>query len=144
MSHKPVVGTGIATVIAALCFAALASDAARIEKPAAVDAGQYSDFIENEALNIGDLAEGAEIQRRTFNRITPPGFSWVQPMFPPVVPFDAKNFDEMFLDELLGEDKNSVAIYPLSLALDPQDPGNPCFQCRGQAYCDHSRRPDFP
>ena len=41
-------------------------------------------------------------------------------MFPLVVPFDAENFDEKFLDELLGEDKNSVAIYPLSLALDPK------------------------
>ena len=67
-----------------------------------------------------DLAEGAEIQRRRFNRMTPPGFSWVQPMFPSVVPFDAENFDEKFLDELLGEDKNSVAIYPLSLIQDPQ------------------------
>ena len=41
-------------------------------------------------------------------------------MFPLVVPFDAENFDEKFLDELLGEDKNSVAIYPLSLILDPK------------------------
>ena len=120
MNHKPAVGIGIAAIVAVLCLAALASDSARIEKPAAVDAEQYAEFIENEVFDIQDLAEGAEIQRRRFNRMTPPGFSWVQPMFPAVVPFDAENFDEKFLDELLGEDKNSVAIYPLSLALDPK------------------------
>ena len=120
MNRKPAIGIGIAAIVAVLCLSALASDSARIEKPAAVDAEQYADFIENEVFDIQDLAEGAEIQRRRFNRMTPPGFSWVQPMFPSVVPFDAENFDEKFLDELLGEDKNSVAIYPLSLIQDPQ------------------------
>ena len=110
MYKKPVVGIGVAAIVAVLCLAALASDSARIEKPVAVDAEQYADFIENEVFDIQDLAEGAEIQRRMFNRITPQGISWVQPMFPPVVPFDAVNFDVKFLDELLGEDKNSVAI----------------------------------
>ena len=120
MNPKPVVEIGIAALVAVRCLAALASDSGRIDKPAAVDAEQYADFIENEALDIQDLAEGAEIQRRMFNRITPQGVSWVQPMFPPVVSFDAANFDDTFLDDLLGEDKNSVAIYPLSLALDPK------------------------
>ena len=120
MNRKPAIGIGIAAIVAVLCLSALASDSARIEKPAAVDAEQYADFIENEVFDIQDLAEGAEIQRRRFNRMTPPGFSWVQPMFPSVVPFDAENFDEKFLDELLGEDKNSVAIYPLSLIQDPK------------------------
>jgi hypothetical protein len=120
MNQKPAVGIGIAAIVAVLCLAALASDSTRIEKPSAVDAKQYADFIENEIFDIHNLAEGAEIQRRMFNRITPPNFSWVQPMFPPVVPFDADNFDEKFLDELLGDDKNSVAIYPLSLSLDPK------------------------
>jgi len=120
MNRKPAIGIGIAAIAAGLCLAALASDSARIEKPAAVDAEQYADFIENEVFDIQDLADGAEIQRRMFNRITPPGVTWIQPMFPPVVPFDAENFDEKFLDELLGDDKNSVAIYPLSLALDPK------------------------
>ena len=120
MNRKPAIGIGIAAIVAVLCLSALASDSARIEKPAAVDAEQYADFIENEVFDIQDLAEGAEIQRRRFNRMTPPGFSWVQPMFPSVVPFDAENFDEKFLDELLVEDKNSVAIYPLSLIQDPK------------------------
>ena len=91
MNQKPVIGIGIAAIVAVLC----------------------------EVFDIQDLAKGAEIQRRWLNRMTPPGFSWVQPMFPSIVPFDTENFDEKFLDELLGEDKNSVAIYPLSLALDP-------------------------
>lgn len=120
MYQKPVIGIGIAAIFAVLCLAAFAADSALTEKPAAVDAEQYADFIENEVFDIQDLAEGAEIQRRMFNRITPQGVSWVQPMFPPVVPFDAENFDEKFLNELLGEDKNSVAIYPLSLTLDPK------------------------
>ena len=120
MYQKPVIGIGIAAIVTALCLAAFAADSARIEKPAAVDAEQYADFIENEVFDIQDLAEGAEIQRRFFNRITPPGFTWLQPMFPPVVPFDATDFGDSFLDDLLGEDKNSVAIYPLSLALDPK------------------------
>ena len=132
MYQKPVVGIGIAALVAVLCLAALASDSARIEKPAAVDAEQYADFIENEVFDIQDLAEGAEIQRRMFNRITPQGISWVQPMFPPVVPFDAENFDEKFLDELLGEDKNSVAIYPLSLALDPKTRETLVFNAEGK------------
>jgi hypothetical protein len=75
MNQAPAIGIGIAAIVAVLCFAALASDSARIEKPAAVDAEQYADFIENEVFDIQDLAEGAEIQRRRFNRMTPPGFS---------------------------------------------------------------------
>ena len=110
---------GIAVVMA-ICCGAIAAELSIASKPAAVDAEQYADFIENEVFDIQDLAEGAEIQRRWLNRMTPPGFSWVQPMFPSIVPFDTENFDEKFLDELLGEDKNSVAIYPLSLALDPK------------------------
>jgi hypothetical protein len=116
----PAIRIGIAAIIAALCLAALASGTSRIEKTATIDAEQFADFINNEIFDIQDLAEGAEIQRRMFNRMTPPGFAWVQPMFPPVVPFDAENFDEQFLDELLGGDKNSVAIYLLTLALDPK------------------------
>ena len=78
--QKPVIGIGIAALVAVLGLAALASDSARFEKPAAVDAEQYAEFIENEVFDVQDLAEGAEIQRRWFNRITPPGFSWVQPI----------------------------------------------------------------
>lgn len=89
------------------------------EKPA-VSEEAYADLMANEALDIQDLAEGAEIQRRMFNHMTPSGFSWLQPMFPPVAPFDAGYFDEAFLDGLLGEDTNSVAVYPLSLVLDPK------------------------
>jgi hypothetical protein len=132
MYQKPAIGIGIAAIVAVLCLAALASDSTRIEKSAAVDAEQYADFIENEVFDIQDLAEGAEIQRRMFNRMTPPGFSWVQPMFPPVVPFDADNFDEKFLDELLGEDKNSVAIYPLSLTQDPKTRETLVFNAEGK------------
>ena len=105
--------------ILALCCAARAADRTDARKPAAADSSQYAAFMENEAFDLEDLAEGAEIQRRMFNRMTPPGVSLMQPMFPSVAPFDAANFDESFLGDLLGEDKNSVAIYPLSLALDP-------------------------
>ena len=132
MNQKPAIGIGIAALVAGLCLAALASDSTRIEKPAAVDAEQYADFIDNEIFDIQDLAEGAEVQRRRFNRMTPPGFSWVQPMFPSVVPFDAENFDEKFLGELLGEDKNSVAIYPLSLTQDPKTRETLVFNAEGK------------
>ena len=120
MTQKPAIGIAVASIAIAFCCIAIAADLSIDTKPTAVDAEQYADFIENEVSDIQDLAEGAEIQRRMFNRITPPGISWLQPMFPSVMPFDSANFDEMFLDELLGEDKNSVAIYPLSLALDPK------------------------
>ena len=121
MIQRSAVGIAVAFVIAALGYVAIAADSARTEKiPAAIDAAQYADLFGNEVFDIQDLAEGAEIQRRFFSRITPPGISWLQPMFPPVVPFDDTNFDDSFLDDLLGEDKNSVAIYPLSLALDPK------------------------
>ena len=119
MIQRSAIGIAVTVVIAALCLAAMAADSTRTDtKPAAVDAEQYATFMENEAYDLQDLAEGAEIQRRMFNRITPPGISWLQPMSPALVPFDAANFDEKFLNCLLGEDKNSVAIYPLSLALD--------------------------
>ena len=119
MIRRSAIGIAVAAIAATLCYVAIAADYADT-KPAAVDAAQYADLFGNEVFDIQDLAEGAEIQRRFFNRITPPGFSWLQPMFPPVVPFNATNFDDSFLDGLLGEDKNSVPIYPLSLALDPK------------------------
>ncbi len=109
----------IGAAILALCALAFAADRVAAPEPAAVDAAEYADFMVHEVLDARDLAEGAEIQRRFFNRITPPGTALVQPMFPAVAPFDAANFDEAFLADLLGEDKNTVAIYPLSLALDP-------------------------
>ena len=46
--NNPAVGIGIAAIVAVLCLAALASDSARIEKPAAVDAEQYAELIEND------------------------------------------------------------------------------------------------
>ena len=117
MTHTSAVGNAVVVS----CFAAFAADSSRTEKlPVAVDPAQFADFMANEALDVWDLAEGAEIQRRIFNHITPPGVSLLQPMFPAVVPFDAANFDAAFLEDLLGEDKNTVAIYPLSLALDPK------------------------
>ena len=121
MIQRSAIGIAVSAIVAALGYAAIAADSTRAEKiPAAVDPAQYATMFESEVLDIHDLAEGAEIQRRMFNRMTPPGITWLQPMFPAVVPFDAASFDEKFLDGLLGEDKNSVAIYPLSLALDPK------------------------
>ncbi len=90
------------------------------DKSTGVSEEAYSSLMANEVLDLQDLADGAEIQRRMFNHMTPSGFSWLQPMFPAVAPFDAKYFDEAFLDGLLGEDKYSVAVYPLSLVLDPK------------------------
>ena len=126
------IGSSIAALYAVLCLVAFASAASRTEKPAAVDAEQYADFMGREVLDIQDLAEGAEVQRRMFNRITPPGLSWTQPMFPPVAPFDAQYFDGQFLEGLLGEDKNSVAIYPLSLIQDPQTRETLIYNAEGE------------
>lgn len=115
------VGFKAVALLALACSIPLFSQAARTEKDSsAVDAEEYADMMAHEAYDLEDLAEGAEIQRRMFNRMTPPGFSWLQPMFPSVVPFDADNFTESFLEGLLGEDENSVAVYPLSLVLDPK------------------------
>ena len=76
MNQKPVIGIAVAVIVAVLCLAAFAEDSTRAEKiPAAVDPAQYADFIENEVFDSQDLAKGAEIQRRRFNRMTPPGFS---------------------------------------------------------------------
>ncbi len=99
---------------------------------AGVSEKSYADFMGNEVLDLQDLAEGAEIQRRMFNRITPSGFSWLQPMFPSVVPFDAKYFDEAFLNGLLGEEANSVAVYPLSLVLDPKTRETLIYNAEGE------------
>jgi hypothetical protein len=126
------IGSSMAALDVVICLVALASAASRTERPAPVDAEQYADFMGNEVLDIQDLAEGAEVQRRMFNRITPPGLSWTQPMFPPVAPFDAQYFDEQFLEGLLGEDKNSVAIYPLSLIQDPQTRETLIYNAEGE------------
>jgi hypothetical protein len=99
---------------------ASAADSFRTEMtPAAVDAGPYAEFMAGEIQDERGLADMAENQRRWFNRITPAGFSWFQPMLPSAAPFDAAGFSESFLDGLLGEDRNSVAVYPLALTLDP-------------------------
>ena len=111
---------GIAIFGAAANCSIFAAERGNTPKPNAVDADRYADFMAGEVLDVHDLAEGAEIQRRFFNRITPPEVSLIQPMFPSVAPFDAANFTDSFLEELLGEDKNSVAIYPLSLVLNPK------------------------
>ncbi len=98
----------------------LAVHAARSEKkPSPVDAAQYADFMATQPRVIQDLADEAEAQRSYFDRITPPGIRLTQPMMPPVVPFDDADFANSFLEGLLGEDVNSVAVYPLSICLDP-------------------------
>ena len=131
--QRSAIGIGAAIVAAALGYVALAADSAKTDKiPAAVDSSQYAAFMENEALDLEDLAEGAEIQRRFFNRITPPGITLRQPMFPLVVPFDAENFDKKFLSELIGNEKNSVAIYPLYLALDPKSRETIVYNAEGK------------
>ena len=101
------------------------------EKPT-VSEEAYADLMANEVLDLQDLADGAEIQRRMFNHITPSGFSWLQPMFPSVAPFDSKYFDEAFLDGLLGQDTNSVAVYPLSLVLDPKTRETLVYNAEGE------------
>ena len=111
---------GNAALLVGLGYGAVADEPPVHTKTAAVDAGHYATFMADEALDIQDLAIRAENQRRFFNRITPPGFTWKQPMFPPVMPFDAANFTDMFLDALVGEDTNSVTIFPLTLILDPK------------------------
>ena len=104
MIRKPVVGIiGIAVLIAALCCVALAADLSAKAEPAAVDAAHYADFMSDEVLDLQDLAQWAEIQRRMFNRITPPGGPLLQPMSPPVVPFNAANYTDDFLEELLHD-----------------------------------------
>lgn len=61
INHKPAIGIGFAAIVAVLCFAALASGTSRNEKPAAVDAEEYAEMMANEAYDLEDLAEGAEI-----------------------------------------------------------------------------------
>ena len=55
MNRKPAIGIGIAAIVAVLCLSALASDSARIEKPAAVDAEQYADFLSLIHIYISSL-----------------------------------------------------------------------------------------
>ena len=117
---KPVVGIVVSAIAIALCCVAIAADLSTEPQSAAVNAEQYADFMSVEVLDLENLADFVEGQRQYFNRITPPGISWVQPMFPSVAPFDASYFSESFLDGLLGEEKYSVAVYPLSFALDPK------------------------
>lgn len=145
MMRKSVGGiVGVAGFIAALCCVALAADLSGEAEPAAVDASQYADFMSEEVLDIQDLAQWAEIQRRFFNRITPAGGALFQPMSPPVVPFDAANFKGSFLDDLLGEDQNSVAIYPLSLALDPETRETLIYNADGKLIAAVSQNNAFP
>ena len=111
---------GVLVCVAIVFLLMVGSASGGGEETPAVSEESYSALMTNEVLDVQDLAEGAEIQRRMFNRITPAGFSWCQPMFPSIAPFDSKYFEESFLDGLLGADTNSVAVYPLSLVLDPK------------------------
>ncbi len=120
MRKLPVIGFAAIAMVMAICCVAIAADISDDITPTAVDAGQLADFMANEVLDLQDLAEGADVQRRMFDRMTPPGLIWTQPMYPPVVPFDTANFDKTLLDSLPCEEQNSVAVYPLSLALDPK------------------------
>ena len=119
MIQWPAIGIAVAVIAVALCCAAVATDLSA-SLPTAVDVVQYADFMASEILDVENLADFVEGQRQFFNRITPPGISWVQPMFPSVAPFDAAYFEDSFLDGLLGEDKFGVAVYPLSFSLDPK------------------------
>ena len=115
-----IIWMGVVTLVL-MSWCRAISDDRRIEsKPVTVDPERFADFMAHEARDVRDLAAGAELQRRTFDRITPAGVAWFQPMQPAVVPFAAANFDAAFLEDLLGEERNSVAVYPLVLALDPQ------------------------
>ena len=118
-SHMSAIGIGVAAIAVVFGCAAIAADLAADAKPAAVDPGKYAEFLSDEVRGVEDLAECVESQRRYFNRITPAGVSLFQPMLPSAMPFDAANFTAEFLDGLLGEDKNSVAVYPLSFELNP-------------------------
>ena len=134
MKQRSAVGVVAVAIAMAIYHAAIAADSSSDSKPAAIDATQYADFMAGEALDIQDLAEGAEIQRRFFDRITPPGFLWVQPMFPAVVPFNAENFGDSFLDELMSEDKKQRGGLPAHAGAGPEDSRNPRFQRRWQAH----------
>ena len=144
MIIKPAIGIATVAVAIVLCFTAVASDSTPTEKVSAVDATQYADFMANETLDMQDLAENAEDQRRLFDRITPPGFSWIQPMLPTVVPFNADNFDDKFLANLLGEDKNSVAVYPLSLSMNPKTRETLIFNADGKLIASVPADKDVP
>jgi len=120
INPKIIAGSVVVVIIAALGYASIAADLSADTNTAAVDAAQYADFMADEVLDLENLADFVEGQRQYFNRITPPGVSWVQPMFPSVAPFDAAYFEDSFLDGLLGQDKYSVAVYPLSFSLDPK------------------------
>ena len=66
----------ISALAGLFCGMVLAADSSSTEtESVAVDADQYADFFEHEVYDLQDLAEGAEIQRRLFNRMTPPGLS---------------------------------------------------------------------
>ena len=62
------VGSWIAGIIlfTVFCCVATVADSSGDPKPAGVDSAQFADFMAGEALDIQDLAEGAEIQRRIF------------------------------------------------------------------------------
>jgi hypothetical protein len=113
-------GYRIARVFLICVALGFALSSVAVGESAGVSEEAYADLMANEVLDLRDLADGAEIQRHMFNLMTPSGFSWLQPMLPSVAPFDAGSFDDPFLDGLLGEDANSVAVYPLSLVLDPK------------------------
>ena len=144
MIQRSAIGIAVAFVVAALGYVALAADLSGEVKPAAVDAAHYADFMSEEVMDLQDLAQWAEIQRRMYNRITPPGGELVQPMSPPVVPFDSANYADEFLKELLGEDQYSVAVYPLSLALDPKTRETLVYNADGKLIAAVAKNNAFP
>ena len=135
---------GIGMLVVALGCVVWAADLSATQEPAAVDSAQYADFMSEEVLDLQDLARWAEIQRRMYNRITPPGGALFQTMSPPIVPFDSANYADEFLKELLGEDQYSVAVYPLSLALDPKTRETLVYNADGKLIAAVSKNNAFP
>ncbi|MDR0993684.1 MAG: thrombospondin type 3 repeat-containing protein, partial [Verrucomicrobiota bacterium] len=99
--------------------------------------GQNASVIEPDeavvpVLNLSRLADWVDEQWEFYNRITPPWKELVQPLWMEALPVDPEEFPTSFLEQLEGEWEGSIAIYPLSIAQDPDTRETSLYNLSGE------------
>ncbi|MDR0993467.1 MAG: thrombospondin type 3 repeat-containing protein, partial [Verrucomicrobiota bacterium] len=83
-------------------------------------------------LNLSRLADWVDEQWEFYNRITPPWKELVQPLWMEALPVDPEEFPTSFVEQLEGEWEGSIAIYPLSIAQDPDTRETSLYNLSGE------------
>ncbi|MBU0679554.1 MAG: thrombospondin type 3 repeat-containing protein [Verrucomicrobia bacterium] len=95
---------------------------ARTSEAASVDLNQYQTLMSSKLTGIADLEDRFRDEQDTLIPVLPPGEGFIlrQGIGARVLPFDMTDFPKEFNDGLVGEYKNSVLTYPVTVAEDQE------------------------